>query len=73
MDRIAIRVEKLGKRYRLRGSGPAYTTVGDSLAYLARAPLRWLGKAPAPREPGTFWALRDVSFEVRPGEAAKGP
>jgi lipopolysaccharide transport system ATP-binding protein len=50
----AIRVAALGKRYRLGEERP--------LASL----LRLLRGSPAPEE---LWALRDVSFEVAPGEA----
>ena len=69
MGRLALQVEGLGKLYRLQGSGPAYSTLTDTLAWAARAPLRWLHRASPPREPSTFWAVRDVSFDVRPGEA----
>jgi lipopolysaccharide transport system ATP-binding protein len=59
----AIRVENLGKRYRLHGGGgDAYRTLRESLVRLATAPLRR-------RERGKeFWALRDVEFEIEPGE-----
>jgi lipopolysaccharide transport system ATP-binding protein len=69
MPQVTIRAERLGKRYRFRGKGPAYTTVSDTLAYLARAPLRWVGRDPRPTPTQTFWALKDVSFEARAGEA----
>jgi lipopolysaccharide transport system ATP-binding protein len=65
----AIRIEGLGKRYRIRGSGPDYDTLGDALGRLARAPLRLLGRAGAAAAPASFWALRGVTFEVMPGEA----
>src|SRR5262245_11082719 len=67
MSDVAIRVENVGKRYRIGAERAGYKTLRDSLLSTAKAPLRWLqGKrSPAP-EP--FWALRDVSFDVRPGE-----
>ncbi|MBY0461330.1 MAG: ATP-binding cassette domain-containing protein, partial [Gemmataceae bacterium] len=67
----AIRVEGLGKRYRLAqggagGEGQArYRTLRDSLADFARAPLAAL-RGPAAVE--EFWALSDVSFKVNPGD-----
>jgi lipopolysaccharide transport system ATP-binding protein len=65
-----IRVESLGKCYRVdRGSRRSgYRTLRESLVEAASAPLRrWRAGAAAGRgEP--FWALDDVSFEVRPGE-----
>ena len=69
MAPVAIDVQKLGKRFRIRGSGPAYATLSDALSYLARAPLRFLRKEPSPEPRRMFWALRDVSFQVRAGEA----
>jgi lipopolysaccharide transport system ATP-binding protein len=66
--KAAISVTGLSKRYRL---GPAarapYRTFRESVSLATRAAARRLrGKG---REPQTdLWALRDVSFDVRPGE-----
>ena len=64
-DDLAIRVTGLGKRYRLGATTGGYGTLRDTLAELAR---RLGGQAAAVPEPAPFWALRDVSFEVRRGE-----
>ena len=61
-----IRVENLSKLYRL-GARQTAGTLRESLSAAARAPLRALRRAePGPDE--TLWALRDVSFEVSPGD-----
>ncbi len=61
-DNVAIRVEGLGKQYRIGGPRVPYRTLRDTLASVARNPFR------RERERESFWALRDVSFEVRRGE-----
>jgi lipopolysaccharide transport system ATP-binding protein len=70
-----IRVEKLSKRYRL-GGGQPYHTLRESIMRAAAAPAR-LARArlkpshnstASPGTEGHIWALRDVSFEVMPGE-----
>ncbi len=67
MDDIAIRVEHLSKRYRLGGRRTSYKSLRESLMNTLTAPSRWLtGKS---RQVSTFWALDDVSFEVKRGEA----
>ncbi len=73
MGDAAIHVEKLSKRYRLGGRRGGYKTLRDTLTDALTGPFRALssaanrnGRARATGE--TFWALKDVSFEVGKGE-----
>jgi lipopolysaccharide transport system ATP-binding protein len=64
-----IKVEGVGKRYRIGLRPESHATLRDALVGAARAPLRRLRRRRSGGEaPGTFWALNDVSFEVAPGE-----
>lgn len=67
MDNVAIRVEHLAKQYRIGGKATSYKTLRESLMNTLAAPGRWLAGG-RPETP-TIWALDDVSFEVREGEA----
>jgi lipopolysaccharide transport system ATP-binding protein len=64
MTDLAISVNGLGKQYRV-GSGPRYGTLRDALASLGRLPGRLVRGNGTPER---FWALKDVSFEVKRGE-----
>jgi lipopolysaccharide transport system ATP-binding protein len=78
MSDIAIRVENLGKQYRIgalqKGGGYSYKSLRDSIANAASAPFR--AARGLMGQNGThenhrdeiFWALKDVSFDVRKGE-----
>jgi lipopolysaccharide transport system ATP-binding protein len=63
MSRPVIRVERLGKQYRI-GHARGAKTLREDLADLVRRPFRRNGGA----EPRTVWALREVSLEVGRGE-----
>jgi len=73
MSDIAVRVEHLGKQYRI-GERAHYKTVRESFSSLITAPIAKLqGRAHRPifsstRSSNTFWALRNVSFELKQGE-----
>jgi lipopolysaccharide transport system ATP-binding protein len=59
-----VTADRVGKLYRLGGQVTAYNVLRERLVEVLRAPFRKRETAP---ENGTFWALKDVSFEV--GEA----
>jgi lipopolysaccharide transport system ATP-binding protein len=77
--KAAICVEKLSKFYRLGADGKrSYHTLRETITQTLWAPGRWFRRRARPSAPtGTngpappaepFWAVRDVSFEVKPGE-----
>ena len=69
MSVLAVRAVGLSKRYRIGEWEAPYKTLRESITKLVTAPVRAFRRTavPAAREE-TFWALRDVGFEVRPGE-----
>src|ERR1044072_1306831 len=63
--RPIIRAQGVSKKYHIGENRVAYGTLRDTLAEWARAKLHRSG----PRvERETLWALKNVSFDVRPGE-----
>jgi lipopolysaccharide transport system ATP-binding protein len=65
MSDIAIRAEGLSKSY-LLGEPESYVMLRDSLAKAIARPFRRGRETPEKRE--TFWALDDLSFEIKQGE-----
>ena len=67
----AIRVQNLGKCYRVghQQQRGGYRTLRDAIVAAAKAPFcRWGSGTVAAKSEEDFWALEDVSFEVKPGE-----
>lgn len=64
-----IRVENLGKRYRIGTNKPPAKTLGGKLKNTLTSPFEWLEKQMRPpTEEETLWALKDISFEVNRGD-----
>jgi lipopolysaccharide transport system ATP-binding protein len=81
MSEIAIRVSKLSKQYRIGGGHKAYGTLRDQMvsslksifgrpanSEIAAANAKVAMRRSEAEAHGTFWALKDVSFEVKQGE-----
>ena len=62
-----IRVENVGKRYRIGTRQAAYGTLRDVIAGTVRSSLTWRRNG-KPSSANTLWALKDVNFEVEQGE-----
>ncbi|NDJ62251.1 MAG: ABC transporter ATP-binding protein [Chloroflexi bacterium] len=75
MTQIAVRVEGLGKEYRIGEVRDTYVTLRNRLAQAFRAPARRTRRLLRGEAAGaadltqSFWALRNVSFEVERGAA----
>jgi lipopolysaccharide transport system ATP-binding protein len=67
--RPIIRAENLSKSYRIGHSRAGYSTLRETLTGVLRAPLKRLRYGGSDEAEETLWALRDVGFEVMPGEA----
>jgi lipopolysaccharide transport system ATP-binding protein len=65
MTDIAIKVQGLGKRYRI-GKRESYRTIREAVMSAIWAPARRLRRGD--RDAETFWALKDVGFEVERGQ-----
>lgn len=71
MSDFSIRASGIGKRYAIGAAPESYKTLRDSIMRGISAPYRAIrriasGEA-SPRQ-DQIWALRDVSFEAKPGE-----
>lgn len=67
MPHNALRVENLSKQYRIAAAQYSHDTLRDQLVHSVASVFRRNGRGPHPRTE-TFWALKDVSFEVKQGE-----
>jgi lipopolysaccharide transport system ATP-binding protein len=68
VSEAAIQIEKVGKRYKL-GHRESYRSLRESLVRLGTLPKRlFVGSDRRSSAEDSFWALRDVSFSVQPGE-----
>ncbi len=75
MSSTAIQVENLGKEYRIGGQQKSFNTLGEQVTDLFVSPFRRMGKLLRGQATGAaeldekFWALQDVSFAIKRGEA----
>ena len=63
-----IKVENLSKRYQLGASKTSYSTLRESLMATIKFPFKAIQRNKFQNEKDTLWALKDVSFEVMPGD-----
>jgi lipopolysaccharide transport system ATP-binding protein len=72
MTELAIRVENLGKRFRIGTAPERYKTLRDTIVAGVNAPIQRLRRGSSltstSKEASTIWALRNISFEVRQGQ-----
>ena len=67
MTRYSVEVNHIGKRYRIGVNAKQYNTLRDTLANIIHNPKERInGKM---TDENSFWALKDVSFNVEEGKA----
>ncbi|MDO8724672.1 MAG: ATP-binding cassette domain-containing protein [Candidatus Methanoperedens sp.] len=65
MSHPMIKVEHVSKQYKI-GVDRTYKTFQDAITTAVKSPLSYFRKST--KEDNTFWALKDVSFEIEEGE-----
>jgi lipopolysaccharide transport system ATP-binding protein len=68
MSYTSIKVQNLGKQYRIGQRQGPYKTIRETISDTLAAPIRRLRGKTVQSEESLFWALQAVSFEVRQGE-----
>lgn len=72
MSTPVIRVEGIGKKYHIGLRSQSYPTLRDAIVSAATSPFhraeRWFRRQPPQERYETFWALKDISFDVHHGE-----
>ena len=71
MSNVAIRVSHLSKQFRIGARRAKYNTLRETLSQAASRSVNWtrsLGQGRTSRKENIFWALKDVSFDVTPGQ-----
>jgi len=63
-----IHVENLSKQYTIGAKAEPYSTLRESLVRAARKPIDRIRRGGGKSADSQFWALKDVSFDVMPGE-----
>src|SRR5258708_23805516 len=63
-----VSVQNLGKEYYIGAREAGYDTLRETIVDAIRAPLNRLRSRNGKRKTETIWALKEVNFEVKPGE-----
>lgn len=71
MGNLALRIEGIGKQYRIGKKQQQYRTLRETIVEAVQAPFHRMRKrkgAPGPRHEPVIWALKDVSLDIKHGE-----
>lgn len=70
MTQPAISIENIGKKYKLGLAAKKHQNFGEALIDVVKGPFKRFGTLGEKSKTGDdiFWALKDISFEVAPGE-----
>lgn len=74
MSEIAIKLDHIGKRYRIGVQQQTYRTLRDTLVDLTKSPLRQMyhvlkeGRPRKRKQAEHIWAIKDATFQLEKGE-----